>query len=179
MHQRVMFSVFYIMRPWRYSGLKCFMILFHIRTGFRWFWTLFKTKSIMQNEPTRQWYNALDWYCHSKMAIQEEPVGGNHPSAFWREMSWAESRWDEEKWPFIFDGNEREGELTVIQTAFCADLQLRISHRGSECGELGGQWPLPTRTPERRLSKKETLKWCLTASEHQVFSACKHVSFFL
>ena len=99
---------------------------------------------------------------------------GSHPSAFRRETSWGETRWDGEKWPFIFDGDEREGELTVIQTAFCADPQLRISHAGSKCGVLGGQWPLPTGPPEKRPSKNETLKWCLTASESQVLSTCKN-----
>lgn len=80
---------------------------------------------------------------------------GSRPPTFWRETSGGESRWDGEKWPFIFDGNEREGELTVIQSAFHADPRLRISHTGSECGVLGGQWPLPTRPPEKRLSKKK------------------------
>lgn len=92
-----------------------------------------------------------------KWAIYYKLVGGrrgSHPSAFWRETSWGESRWDGEKWPFIFDGSKREGELTVIQTAFRADRRLRISHAGSECGALGGQWPLPTGPPEKRLSKK-------------------------
>lgn len=91
---------------------------------------------------------------HSKCAIQNTLYWLYWPT-FWRETSRGESRWDGEKWPFIFDGNEREGELTVIQTAFHADPRLRISHTGSECGVLGGQWPLPTRPPEKRLSKKK------------------------
>jgi len=34
--------------------------------------------------------------------------------------------------PFFCDGNEREGELTAIQTAFSADPWLRIRHAVSK-----------------------------------------------
>ena len=91
-------------------------------------------------------------------------------------------RRDGEKWPFIFDGSEREGELTVIQTASPADLWLRISHAGSECGELGGQWPPPPPPcqqgpPEKEAVKKRdtlTPKWCLTACGSKGLSTWKH-----
>jgi len=47
----------------------------------------------------------------------------------------------------------REGELTAIQTAFCADLILRISHAGMDCQHPGG-----TPTAANRTSKREAVQ---------------------
>lgn len=88
---------------------------------------------------------------------EEGKEGGGHPPAFWRKTSWGQEWWDGEKWPFMFDGNESEAELTVIQTAFRADPRLGICHAGRESGELGGHWPLPTGPLEKKLCRKETL----------------------
>lgn len=110
-------------------------VVVHPKTWFWRCWTPFNNNRIIQNESIQKYCTKAGLTVTQRWAIYFELVGGkrgSHPSAFWRETSWGESQWDCEKWPFIFDGNEREGELTAIQTAFCADPRLRISHAVSK-----------------------------------------------